>query len=66
MDGEAAREARTVPPLSEAAARALVTGHLEAILTHRKDIVALNTEEIGRLAEIARATRFNCGGNNCG
>jgi hypothetical protein len=52
--------------LSEGAARALVTGHLEAILTHRKDIISMNTEEISRLAELARATRYNCGGNACG
>jgi len=53
-------------PLSESVARALVAGHLELLLDRRKEISALKTDDIRKLAELAIATRFNCGGNNCG
>ena len=58
--------AEATPQLSEAAARALVAGHLEAMLANRDAIVALNTDEIRRMAELAIATRAGCGGNACG
>jgi len=53
-------------PLSESVARALVAGHLESLLDRRTEIIALTAEEVRRMAELAIATRFNCGGNNCG
>jgi hypothetical protein len=53
-------------PLTEAAARALVAGHLETLLDRRAEIAKLSSDEVRNLAEIARATRFNCGGNACG
>ena len=56
----------SAPPLDEDTARALVSGHLETLLNRRQEIVSLNSEDIAKLAQVARATRFNCGGNNCG
>ena len=56
----------TAAPSSEAAARMLVAGHLDLLLDRRADIVKLTSDEVRNLAELARATRFNCGGNSCG
>jgi hypothetical protein len=60
------RESQAAQPLTESVARALVAGHLEALLDRRKEIIELKTDEVRRLAELAIATRFSCGGNNCG
>ncbi|MBB3606387.1 hypothetical protein FHT40_006078 [Mycolicibacterium sp. BK556] len=53
-------------PLTEAAARALVAGHLEALLDRREQILNLDADQVRRLADLAIATRADCGGNACG
>jgi len=52
--------------LTESTARALVAGHLEALLAHREEITSLSADDVRRLAELAIATRADCGGNACG
>jgi len=59
-------EGAVAQPVTETVARVLVAGHLEALLDRRNEIIALKTEDIRKLAELAIASRFNCGGNNCG
>ena len=67
LRGRSSRRGNLAPAsLSEAAAHALVAGHLEAMLANRDAIVALDTGEIRRMAELATATRAGCGGNACG
>lgn len=52
--------------MSEAVARALVSGHLDALMSHSERIAKLDAEQVRRLADLAIATRMSCGGNNCG
>jgi hypothetical protein len=58
----------TVPTsmMTEAVARALVGGHLDALMDHADKIVRLDADQVRRLADLAAATRMSCGGNNCG
>lgn len=52
--------------MSEPVARALVSGHLDALMNHSDRIAKLDAEQVRRLADLAIATRMSCGGNNCG
>jgi hypothetical protein len=50
----------------ERVAAALSSGGLEAVLSRRDEIIALQTDEIQKLADLAGAARANCGGFGCG
>jgi hypothetical protein len=52
--------------MTEAVARALVGGHLDALMVHADKISRLDADQVRKLADLAAATRMSCGGNNCG
>jgi hypothetical protein len=52
--------------LTEAVARALVGGYLDALIAHSDKIERLDADQVRKLADLAAATRMSCGGNNCG
>jgi hypothetical protein len=55
-----------LPSVDEATARALVAGHLDALLAHKDEVASLDAAQVRALAEIAVATRSDCGGIGCG
>lgn len=67
------KRGRGVPDLShlsgrelERVALSLSAGPLEAVLARKDEVLALQTDEIQKLADLASSVRSNCGGFGCG
>ena len=50
----------------EKVAEALSSANLRTILSHRDELLALKTEDLAKLTDLATAARSNCGGFGCG
>ncbi|EFO29410.1 protein-L-isoaspartate carboxylmethyltransferase [Roseibium sp. TrichSKD4] len=50
----------------EKVAEAIGAGPLRSLLANKDAIAALNVDDVNKLAELAAASRANCGGIGCG
>lgn len=50
----------------EKVAEAIGAGPLRALLAHKDAITGMSADDVNKLAELASASRANCGGIGCG
>jgi hypothetical protein len=64
---------RQIPDLSHLSgdqirsiAEALSTGPIKALMAHKKEILEISKDDVGKLVDIAKASAAHCGGFGCG